>query len=394
MLLKLTLRDVRLVSVQRAETSLKKVSSKQKARAASRRVQLEHRERKRRERRRAKRLGRTARHRFASENRVYYDALGAREQIILPEDFSLSTNYEATVEVMNRVRAVAMDERRPVMLHFNRVTKIEPAATLALASEIHRARHLRSPAFVTGTYPSDANVYQGLREMGFFRLLRVVEVGDQPRPPLEPGRPLYLPFISERRVIPEIPDHFVSIIEKHLFQMNDLARGRLVVAIKEAMSNTLDHAHPEPEPGESMKHRWWMSSWINLAIKEVTIVFFDHGVGIPKTIDPLAYERIVAALKNLTRLQFSSTPTDGEMIAAATEYHRSGKGDGRGRGFTDMKRFVDTCSDGELRVLSNRGTYHYMRDGREFCSNARSSLGGTIVEWRFRNDGDLEMKDG
>src|SRR3546814_7925319 len=77
-----------------------------------------------------------------------------------------------------------------------------------------------------------------------------------------------------------------------------------------------------------------MSSRVNLADNEVTIVLFDQGVGIPNTLDPTAYESIRAALANISKLKLSTQPSDGEMILAATEYHRSGTGGkGRGRGF-------------------------------------------------------------
>src|SRR3546814_15751737 len=90
------------------------------------------------------------------------------------------------------------------------------------------------------------------------------------------------------------------------------------------------------------------------------------------------------ALANISKLKLSTQPSDGEMILAATEYHRSGTGGkGRGRGFADMKRFVDICTDGELRVLSNRGSYHYL-SGAEAHGNAETSLGGTLLEWRFQ----------
>jgi hypothetical protein len=41
-----------------------------------------------------------------------------------------------------------------------------------------------------------------------------------------------------------------------------------------------------------MPHRWWMSSEVNLSKNEVTILFFDQGVGIPRTLAPDLYEVI------------------------------------------------------------------------------------------------------
>lgn len=372
---------------------LKKLQAYQKARLVKRRLRRVQLEKRRSARRFAKRTGRTIQHVYAWHHQIPYDPHARRHQIVLPSVFSLAENYEDTVAKINEIYEFAVVQRKPVMLHFNHVRQIEPAATLVLVSEIFRARHLRSPRFVTGTYPSDQNVYRGLKEMGFYRLLNVQDMEGVPSLPLEPGRPVFLQFVSENRVIPEFADGFVGLIEKHLFEMNELARSRLVVAIKEAMSNTLDHAHPQSDQGNTMRNRWWLSSWVNLIDREVTVVFYDQGVGIPSTLDALSFEKIAAAFYNLFKLKFDTQPSDSQMIAAATEYHRSGKGDGRGRGFTDMKRFIDICCDGELRVLSNRGKYHYMKGQQEIPADALSSLGGTVVEWRFRNDGALEMVD-
>ena len=158
------------------------------------------------------------------------------------------------------------------------------------------------------------------------------------------------------------------------------------------MSNTLDHAHPlgSRVTGETMPHRWWLSSWINVAQREVMIMLFDQGVGIPVTLGPQRYGLVRTALVNLG---LSERPGDGEMIRAATELFRTGTGQvGRGCGFRDMKRFIDACDDGELRVLSNCGWYSYM-GGTESYGDESMSIGGTMIEWRFRQQGSVDLKD-
>jgi hypothetical protein len=385
-------------SSQLGDSLLKKLSASHRRRAdvCRRRIELEQSRRKiRRRERRLKRTFEVDRRRaFATRNKVPIDPRLDRAQIIMPKAFSLTTNYDETINVISKMRSHCLQDRRPVMLHFTTVEVIEPAAALVLVAEIDRLRSLRGHAAVTGTYPNNHAIYELLCDMGFYSLLKVVEIVQRPRANDDPSQPVFLRFLSENRVPAEQVDRFVGIIEKHIFSLNHLARERLVAAIIEAMANTLDHSHPFPSAGETMRNRWWLTSRINVAANEVTIVIFDQGVGIPKTLGATAYESIRAALANASKFRLTAQPSDGEMILAATEYHRSGTGaKGRGRGFADMKRFVDVCTDGELRVLSNKGSYHYV-SGAEGYDNARTSLGGTLIEWRFRHDGVVEMSDG
>lgn len=287
------------------------------------------------------------------------------------------------------MREVSLTENRPVMLHFSGVEQIDPSAALVLVAEIYRIRNLRSFNYVSGTYPHLREIYDLLIELGFFGLLKIEELYGPPKPNTAADRSIFLRFVSGNRVDAESVDRFVSIVEKHIVPMNAVARGKLVAAIIEAMNNTLDHAHPNPD-GKSTKlsHRWWLSSEVNIANREVRILLFDQGVGIPVTLPPDRYDRIRAFL---TRL--SPFPSDGEMIMAATELYRTSTGQsGRGRGFRNMKQFVDTCTDGELRVLSNRGFYTYM-GGEDACGDEALSIGGTVIEWRFRNEGTVDMEE-
>lgn len=377
---------------------MKRIAPEDRARANQIRLQAMAHEQRRKLRRRMRRENRerliAERRSYAVQQDIIFDSQIARHQLILPAQFSLSANYEPTASILEAIREVALRRGQRILLHFEHVTDIEPAAALALVSEIYRVRNLRTASFITGTYPRDWDVYLALSNMGFFKFLSIVDRADAPRAAPDPSKPIYLKFMTDNRADWGLADQFVTIVENNLMQFNDLARQRLVKAIGEAITNTLDHAHPPDADGDPMRNRWWLSAWLHLEKKEVAIIVLDKGVGIPSTLPPSDYERISAFLNNLLQLRLSSSPSDGELILAATEYHRSGTGSGeRGRGFSDMKQFIDICSDGELRVLSNRGSYHYMR-GQEQFENNQVSIGGTVIEWRFRHLGGLvEFED-
>lgn len=308
---------------------------------------------------------------------------------------SFYSNYAATAAALEELRRQALDYNRSVMLHFSPVTSIDPSAALVFVAEIYRIRNLRSREAVSGTYPRHWDVYELLREMGSFRLLSVYELDDAPVRDDRIARPVYLEFVTDTRVDSVMADELVSVIEKHVMPLNELARTKLVAAIIEAMQNVLDHAQPHAEPGQKMSRRWWMSSRISLAENEVVILFFDQGIGIPGTLHPDLYDRIRAALSGMVRFRsLTAQPSDGQMIMAATEkYRTSTAGSSRGRGFQNMKRFVEQCQAGELRVLSNRGRYSYIGHTDESFGDEEISIGGTVIEWRFRHLGSVDMQD-
>lgn len=338
----------------------------------------------RRAARESKRYKHSERLRFARQAGVRFDRNLRRRQVIVPAVLSFVTNRESVLAVLAALRQNTDELRHPSMVHLDHVTEVEPAAALALVAEIDRVRRRLGPGGVTGTYPNNEAAMYALSGMGFFGILGIAAVEQDPSK--VPGQPVFFPFQSGTLVDKRLIDAFVRLVEKHLFPIAPVYRGRLVGAIGEAMQNTIDHAHPEITAIRSASRRWWMSCRFDVGRTEVSFVFFDQGVGIPTTLGPKRYEQVIAFLKH-----FSSKPSDGEMIAVATETHRTGTGDKRrGLGFLDMKNFIDTCTEGELRVLSKRGQYNYMGNGRETHDNSDGSLEGTIIEWRFRNSKALE----
>ncbi|WP_166295358.1 hypothetical protein [Bradyrhizobium sp. 2S1] len=328
---------------------------------------------------------------FGARYQVEVPSHRERVPIMIPETLSLRDNYDETVAVLETMRELVLGQRTPVFLYFNQLKHLEPAAALLLVAEVFRCRQLRiwrHEASITGNYPVDSAIFFQLREMGFFHVLGLTameEVTDK-RPQGE--RPYYVHFRTMNSVHPELAARFCDLIAQGAFEMTPLAKNRMVAALKEAMGNAHEHAYVMKSEYDYMPRRWWLAGYVNPAHKEMMVLILDQGVGIPRTLPPTAFEMLTAILNA------SWGPTDGNMIAAATELHRtSTEQRGRGRGFQDMKRFIDTCDDGELRVCSNRGAYTYTKE-HQTIADFPSSIGGTLVQWRVRHEGAaLEIVD-
>lgn len=329
---------------------------------------------------------------FAIEHGLRFLCGGHRVPLMVPAVFSLHSNRDAVVELITNLRQSVLLARKRVFLHFDKVIELEPSAALLLVAEIDRClqlRRYRSGKSVSGNYPANAEIYAQLVEMGFYRLIKVQADENAPHGALRPGRPVFLPFRSLKKVQPGLAATFVELVEKHAIALNPLARVRMVAALKEAMGNAHEHAYKAPAEFPTLIHRWWLAGHIDPERREMMVLILDQGVGIPNTLEPTYIER-ARALRKL-----SLTPTDGELIRAATEVFRTSTGnDGRGRGFRDMQKLINVCDDGELRVSSNRGSYRYAKASEEGIADHDTSIGGTLIQWRISHASVAEINDG
>lgn len=330
---------------------------------------------------------------FAAAHQLAPPSSGELVPILLPDRICLRTNRDAVINAINELEQTVFIKQHRAMLYFDSIEYLEPAATILLLASIFRCRNLRQfrgRHSVIGNYPKDRSVLLQLAEMGFFKLLDVkVPDLDQEGSGLDPTRPFFLRFQTMTRVVGHEAAAFCDLVTIGAFQMAPQTKRQMVAALKEAMGNAHEHAYSRPTGREIpvMNNRWWIAGHLDRRRGEMMVILFDQGVGIPETLDLNLLDRLAAIVK------LSSRPTDAELIEAATELYRTSTGDrGRGRGFRDMKRFIDSCDDGELRVLSNRGAYSYMK-GAPHTDNWNTSICGTLIEWRVRHSTIADVGD-
>ena len=313
-----------------------------------------------------------------------------RVVIWLPQTLSLRDNFAGTVNIITQIRDAVLKRNTPVMLRFDDVVSIEPAATLMLAAEIDRCRRLRTIAgglVVNGNYPQDTDLFLQLREMGFYRIIGVPDREEIPDERETANRPRFLRFFSFNDVQSEVAASVTDLVSVGAFSMSDQLKRRMTGAVKEAMGNAVEHAYSQPGQLPALLGRWWCAVYVHPVDSEMMIILFDQGVGVPGTLDANLFDLIRSIVARNWGV------SDGYMIAAATDLYRTSTGQaGRGRGFRDMKRFIDSCDDGELRIVSNGGSYRSMK-GFEAIDDEPISIGGTLVEWRVKHSKTADFED-
>lgn len=310
-------------------------------------------------------------------------------ELALPQQFSFERNHADTQQAINQLRMAVLEARQKVTVDFRDVEYVGVAAALVLTSEIVRCLAIRTgdSKSVMGTYPQSPVANKILTDIGFYRALGVRPLeSDEDNAPVADN--LYIGMKSFLKADPDMISSFSEMFLAAFPHLDLVARQRLQGAIVEALSNSFEHAFQTRGDFRAFGRRAWLSGYVNTEKNEFMMMVFDHGAGIPRTIEPKLTERAWALLRG------GLTPSDGDLISAATTLSRTSTDEpNRGKGFLTMKRFVDACDDGELRVFSNRGHYLYKKGNRSVAPDQNNSLGGTLIQWRITHHaGSIEVE--
>lgn len=147
----------------------------------------------------------------------------------------------------------------------------------------------------------------------------------------------------------------------------------------EAMTNAIHHAYIDTrEDGlayfPQQKKDWWMFSQAKDG--ELTVVFCDLGVGIPRTLpqkQPSIFKRLINS-----GLGASDSACIAEAIADSKTRTKLA---GRGRGLGNIVDVVSRIEGGVVAIFSNRGCYTYM-NGKSFTHDFKDSILGTVIYWK------------
>lgn len=304
-----------------------------------------------------------------------------------PPDFSLETNFDSIIDILDQIRAQSKKQRNErIYIDFRKIKNISPSSALVLAAELDRWNHTplrrtqNTKLRAIDVNEWDPAVRSLLADMGFFDLLRV------PNPQVNSdssnlsSRVGFVKFRTGDKVdgeaIEELRrtdlDPFVGVPNKHY----------LYAAVTEAMTNVVHHAYPSRLYPPPPKPNWWLSASRNAKTGEVVIMIYDQGAGIPETLPRKFPEQIRKLIpQRLSR-------DHARMIQAAHELSRSGTRQGhRGHGLgRDVREYVNILSrSSRYRVVSLQGEYIHEKptSGQSTDSfiNHNRSLLGTLIEW-------------
>lgn len=168
------------------------------------------------------------------------------------------------------------------------------------------------------------------------------------------------------------PSRQIEDIIGNLRQSFGVLPNKIIGALQESYLNIAHHAYEtfkeEPHFSGFMVGRWWQYANLNQKTGKLAIIIYDMGVGIPATL-----RSIQKGVSDCSSIKHAMKP-------GVTRFNKQG----RGRGFSDIKRPIDTNTSAEyLLIFSGRGEVAY-NSGKTIRETSHTyDIGGTLLEWAF-----------
>ena len=299
----------------------------------------------------------------------------------VPEILDFFNHREDTYAFFTGLVELVQVYKKRVRITFLRSRHISSEAMIYLLGQIYILQEKYGKYALIGCYPKSRKIEHLLNESGFFALLGVKKRAVAGR---KTGATRFLTFKSGNRLmsesIPKIRDELFG----DDFQMPPSIKKDIFRALSEAMNNVGEHAYLNKQlKSTDLRGRWWMGASMSLKNNVFNLIFYDAGVGIPRTL-PRKYnmEIIRRALSILPGFDLD----DGSMIKAAVEIGRTRTlQDNRGKGLMDLHRLIDKSNAGRLRIISCKGWYEH-EPSKNKCGSTIGLMEGTLISWQLPLD--------
>ncbi len=286
------------------------------------------------------------------------------------------TNKETRI-FLNDIRQCADDPLCSLKIDFTGIDFITPGCALVFTSELDRLRRIRGKngkLHVVDFKNWKEEIKYLLYDMGMFDLLNIqnipAEFGKEPRK----KDVIFLKFMSGNLVNPDDVLTFRDTLSNLIDVLPN--KKKLKIALDEAMDNVLSHGYPDNFIMSSpLKQKmWWMSASINRNTSTLNVMFFDQGIGIPKSL-PKTRPNLLTKLLGMS---------DAAKIREATHAGISQTNQkNRGNGLPLIIDYVTSLKKSAfVRIISDKGEYIRGNGIQEQLNDKIHSINGTLIEWQ------------
>jgi hypothetical protein len=271
-----------------------------------------------------------------------------------------------------------------VLVDLRELEEISPACAVVLLAEMTRcAVYAKTTKKLSGNFPKTDRAKQVLTDIGFFRSFHV----KAPEFKATKATRVYVKTIAGNKSDGRYTKPLIQLFE-NVCQLNVVAGKRLYGALIECMDNVKGHAYPaDVGVRPDLIGEWWMCGFADPMNRQLALVFYDQGEGIPTTI------KKIRSVRMRSYLNFD----DSRILKQAITVGLSSKENiRRGTGLPSLREFVDFAPGGFLRVISGLGDVRYIGSTKTIQTKRLSEpLAGSLIVWTIRehpDNGEVESE--
>ncbi|MDH0053815.1 hypothetical protein [Pantoea ananatis] len=311
--------------------------------------------------------------------------------LTLPEVMNFYNDYDKTTMHINAIRILSERKGYPdpsyklAAVNFSQLKKISTSAALVLTAELSKWDDAIRQRLRPNTEGWDKTILKQFYDLGFFELFKKSsenEIKITPSPDKGIKFVKYLKGkcgeIAKTKIL---KDEIHNVVGESISKWTFLHSG-----LSEAITNVSHHAYPEYAGYEELDKNWYLTGSYDENKKIIKIVFYDQGVGIPKTLPASEiWERVLTALSKLPKFDKMEERQDELLLKAAVELDRTSTNEvDRGKGLQDLLEFIRQRKNGYLSIMSLKGLYKQeLIDGAAKIKTERfsSPICGTLIVW-------------
>ena len=330
---------------------------------------------------------------FQNPEGVYGDFQSGDLIIKMPQVMDFEKNYSKSAKIFEIFRRALLCRKRIAYIDFSQMKEISPACITVFCcyADLWK-RYSQSHRLQACTWTWCPGILKQFKEIGFFEILnlKVPECGEEER-----GERSFMGlrryFVDSMEL--ESVGKEIKVIRNEIENFVGRTLNRLVMyqSVSEAITNIYQHAYSSTT--QSLSKKWWLSVSYDKKNAELGIIVFDHGLGIPKTMEDSSKFRKYRDIF----LKMKTKWSEAKRLELAFERTRNRYGrlrpklEGRGNGCGDIIELISNSRYGRegssLFVVSSKAQYSYIDTdvGRRGVASANNvSLQGTLIEWKIK----------
>lgn len=312
--------------------------------------------------------------------------------IFLPEKMDFHENYDSTVLYITAIRkftdTLGFSERayRLGSVKLDGLKTISTSAALVLTAELSKWDDVVRKNLVPLTESWSKDILCKFYDLGFFDLFSRSEIDSRIKERSEKSCVNLVKYIkgkcgdSDKTRL--LKSRITEVVGDDVKKWTFLHGG-----LTEAITNVSHHAYPEDYGALEEDKNWYLTGAYNAGTKELKIVFYDQGIGIPKSLPTShIWEKVLAFLSSLPITEeIAERKKDEKLLSAAVQLSRtSTKELDRGKGLQDLLEFIRQRGDGYISIMSLKGLYKYsLHNGKESIKTEsfNDPICGTLIIW-------------